>query len=472
MFENKIAEEDLKSVIVRGLEIPFELYEKQPFEGRYTALKNALLYVRNMEVKTDEDAAFRVKAVDFADKLLLSLANDPMPLSTTGRYKQIYTLSPMIPFNNQNLLKEKSLNGYFLSKMTGGEHHMAFADLKTDYGFLKYVSDTDLLYLSSEQFTAETYREFIIQNAHQMDILILPFPCNASAYFESLYRDNRKDGKVIITTDTNRQYMNNHFSMAPELIQPFFEGADVVTIPSHDLRDRMNGNKENQFPVFTLRHSFANATGEDLDTSPSDKENIILTVGNLNSLYKNVYLLIEAFSKAAELIPDWKLVLAGSFSEDLIRGILKKYANIKNRLIFTGELDKPELYDLYRRAKIFCMPTLCDDLPLVCSEAMAFGCYQILSDSMDGADDLTRNGEYGVVYEQEKYIVHPEPFKYQYIEGYNGEAEQNLANALVEAAHKLDYNFMKSFIPKSKKLQRTEFDYDVNARILGLLLFT
>jgi glycosyltransferase involved in cell wall biosynthesis len=472
MFQNKTEEEDLKSVIKRGLEVPFEIYQNQPFEGRYTPLKNTLLYVRNMAVETIDDAAFRVRAVDFADKLLLSLADDPMLLNTTGRYKEVYTLSPMIPFTNYDLLKEKSLNGYFLSKLTGGEHHMAFASLQDEYDFQNYVSNTDLLYMAPENITPEIYRELIIQNAHQMDILILPTVNRASLYFESLYRKHRNDGKVIITSDANKQAMLNDYFLPPESVQPFFRAADVVTTPSHSLRDAQNGDPKNKFPTFTLRHSFANATGEDLTTEPSDKENIILTVGNLNSVYKNVLSLIEAFAKAAELLPDWKLVLAGSLPEDVIKGILKKNAHIKNRLVFTGELDKPELYNWYRRAKIFCMPSFSDNSPLVCSEAMAFGCYQVLSDSLDGADDFTRNGEYGTVYEQEKYIAHPAPLKYEHIDGYSGEAEHNLSKALVEAAHKLDYNFFKTFIPKSKRLQQTEFDYIVNARTLGLLLFT
>jgi glycosyltransferase involved in cell wall biosynthesis len=472
MFTDKETEADLKLVIEGALAVPFEVYENQGFDAHYTALKNVLLYVRNMTVETIDDAAFRVKAVDFADKLLLLLANSPVLLNTTAAYKEVYTLSPMVPFSNQDLLKEKNLNGYFLSKLTGGDHHLAFGDVEKEYPYEKYVGDIDFPCLAPKDFTLETYKEYIIQNICKMDILILPFLSNATAYFEKVYLENRKDGKVIITAYTNRQHIDAHFQMSPELVQPFFESADVATVAANDLRDKMNGDKENKFPVFTLRHSFANATGEDLSVTASEKENVIISVGRLGLGSKNIYALIEAFSRAADLMPDWKLLLVGEPPVDMRRIINVKYAHIRNRIKLTGELDKAALYKCYAGAKIHCMSTLADVSPLVCAEAMAFGCYQVLPDSMDGAEDITRNGEYGVVYEQEKYITHPEIFKYEYIEGYDGEAEQNLANALVEAAHKLDYGFFKDFIPKSKKLQRTEFDFAVNGRILGLLLFS
>jgi glycosyltransferase involved in cell wall biosynthesis len=473
MFKIKEQEINLKKIIEGTLATDYSEIEAFGFQEKLNVLSNALLYVRNMTVETDDDAAFRAETVAFCDKLLLSLANTP---NTAGHYdlrskfKDVYTLSPNMPFTNQELMKERNLNGYFLSKRTGGHHHLAFGSLDIDYTFEKYVSDIELRRIKREDFNLNTYKEYIVQNADKMDILILHSPCDASAYFQSIYRSCRKNGKVLIATDTNRQHIASGFYMTPEYVQPFFCGANVVTIPAHNLRDIQNRNKENKFPTFTLRHSFANATGEDLSLTPADKENIILTAGNLDFAVKNVYSLVHAFSVCADLIPDWKLVLAGGLSNDLIRDILKTYPQIKKRIVFTGALEKAELYKQYKAAKIFCMPTFCDVTPNVCSEALAMGCYQILSDSMDGAEDLTRGGEYGVVYEQEKYIVHPELFRYDHIEGYKLEAERNLANALVEAAHRLDYNFFKEFIPKAKKLQQTEFDYGINARIMSLLL--
>jgi glycosyltransferase involved in cell wall biosynthesis len=471
MFVNQEIESKAKEAVAKYIGEGAESFFTKSVEERFDALKNTLVYVRNMTMETEEDAAFRVPAVDFCDKLLLSIANDPIKIEVPEKFHDVYTFSELMPFSNQDLLKEKNLNGYFLAKITGGQHHLAFGSTDIKYPFEKYVSDFDFPRITPEEFNPTTYKEYITANAHKIDVLIITGANNFSLYFASIYKQNRKNGRIVITNDTNRQLIDADFEMDPEFIEPLFSFADVVTLPTHNLRDKMNGDPKNKFPSFTLRHSFANATGEDLSVSAGEKENIILSAGRLDISSKNILMLVSAFSEAADLIPDWKLVLAGEICEENQIYLRKHFANIKNRLIFTGELDKPELYKEYRRAKIFCMPMLADVTPLVCSEAMAFGCYQVLSDSMDGADDLTRNGEYGIVYEQEKYITHPKLWEYQPIEGYNGEVEKNLAAALVTAANKLDYGFMKDFIEKSKNLQRTEFDYDINARILALLLF-
>jgi glycosyltransferase involved in cell wall biosynthesis len=422
-------------------------------------------------METEEDAAFRVRAVDFCDRLMQNIVNEPIQLGLPQRFRDVYTAMFVRAFTNQDIMKEKNLNGYYLTKMTGGKHHILFGNRDTDYPFLKYVPDVDLQLINPQEPFTKTAKDYFTDNADKMDILILQYPDDLSAKFEFYFKSLRNDAKIVIINEVNRQFLNAGFGMTPDLVQPYFCSADAVVVSSCDLRDRLNSNPENKFPTFLLRYAFSNVIGEDLSVCADDKDNIILTVGNLDLDCKNIESLIEAFAKVENSISKWKLVLVGGINQSYHDSILEKYASIKDRIIFTGPLDKPELYNWYKRSKIFCMSTLCDATPLVCAEAMAFGCYQILPDSMDGAADLTRNGEFGMVYEQERYIVRPDLFKYGYIPDYQGEAEINLGNALVDAAHRLDYNFFKTFIPKSRFLQETEFDYANNARKLALLLF-
>jgi glycosyltransferase involved in cell wall biosynthesis len=471
MFLHKEQEETLKGIVETYINTDFAVFRDSDFSTRADVLSNALSFVRNMTIETEEDAAFRAAAVGFCDNLLLNMANDPTPFGMPKQFREVYTLSVQGTFTNQELIKEKNLNGYFLSKLTGGEHHFAFGSLNDDYSFLRYVSDIDFPLINPDKYSPKVLEEYIVQHANTMDILILPYPSRVSAYLAQTYRNSRQNGKLIITADTNRQHISAKFQIPEEYIQPFFTSADVVTVASGNLRDMLNSDPKNKFPAFSLTHAFANATGEDLSVSPSDKENIILSAGRLDIMSKNTAALVNAFARASELIPDWKLVLAGGIHPALVADLLKTYPQIKNRIEFLGELDKASLYRQYKRAKIFAMASVVENQPNVCSEAMAFGCYQVLSDSMDGAEEITRGGEFGVIYEQERYIVHPDLFKYAYAPNYGGEAEKNLANALIEAAHKLDYNFFKTFIPKSKFLQQTEFDYNNNARKLALLMF-
>jgi glycosyltransferase involved in cell wall biosynthesis len=482
MFLYKEEELKLKEIITSYINTDFGYFEAQDFATRKTALRYTLDFVRNMTMETAEDAAFRVPAVDFCDRLLMNLANDPTPIDIPEEYREVFTFSPLRPYRDQELIKEKNLNGYFLAKITGGVHHLCFGSTDIDYTFLRYVPDIDFQLRDSDLFSPTpeilrkcfeiVYENYIKENADKIDIMILPELQNVLPVIADVYKRYRPDGKYAAIIDVVGQRIDLTTGCSyPEEIQNYLSYADVVTFPSPDLRDAVNGDPKNKFPAFTLRHSFYNATNEDINVKPEDKENIILTAGNISLTYKNVLSLVSAFSMCADKIPDWKLVLVGFLTEDIKKQIKIVFPNIKDRIEFPGNLDKSALYEQYRRAKIFCMPTFADCSPNVCSEAMAFGCYQVFSDSMDGAEDLTRNGEYGIVYEQEKYITHPKLFEYKRIDGYSGEAEKNLAAALVTAANKLDCNFEKDFIKKSKNLQRTEFDYDINARILALLLF-
>jgi glycosyltransferase involved in cell wall biosynthesis len=403
---------------------------------------------------------------------MLAMVNDKSPITIPQEYKDVYTIGTDGPWTNQDLIKEKNLNGYFLSKLTGGKHYFPFGANGADYPFLKYVSDIDFPLINSENFTAQTAKEYIIKNSDKADILIIPFASTVAAQTAEGYRKSRKDGKLVITNDTNRQHINADYQMLPEAVQPFFCSADAVTIASKNLRDMLNADPKNKFPTFLMTHAFSNATGEDLSVSPSDKENVILSVGRLDVMSKNTAALVNAFARASSYIPEWKLVLAGKIAAAFAADLLRTYPHIADKIEFAGELDKASLYAQYKKAKIHVMASVCENQPNVCSEAMVFGCYQILSDSMDGVDELTRGGEFGIVYEQERYIKHPALFKYAYVDGYRGEAEINLANALINAARKLDKSYFEEFIPKSQKLQLTEFDYSGNARKLALLMFT
>ncbi|MDR0991316.1 MAG: glycosyltransferase family 4 protein [Ruminococcus sp.] len=471
MFLQKEQEETLKLIVKSYIEQDFLFFRDAEFEKRINVLQNTLDYVRHMTMETPEDAEFRVAAVSFCDNLLLNLSNDRTPFGMPDIYKDVYTISLEGPWTNYDLIKEKNLNGYFLAKLMGGEPHFPFGDVNVEYSFLKYVSDMDFPYIKPADFTHTTLQEYIIRNANTMDVLILSYPTVLAAFCEQVYRQNRKNGKVIINADTNRHGITQKFQMLPEYVQPFFTNADVVTVASKNLRDMLNGDPENKFPTFSLTKGFANATGEDLTVTPSDKENVIFTAGRLYDVQKNAKGIIDAFAKASELLPGWKLALAGAINPRTIAEIMKPYPHLVNRIEFLGDLEKDKLYEQYKRAKIFCMPSLWDNMPNVCIEALAFGCYLIVPDSMDGAAELTRNGEFGTIYEQEQFIVRPKLVMHTHKAGYSGEAETNLANALIDTSHKLDYNFFKTHIPKAKFLQQTEFDYTNNVRKLALLMF-
>ena len=111
----------------------------------------------------------------------------------------------------------------------------------------------------------------------------------------------------------------------------------------------------------------------------SSKENIIFS----NRLHKPLYnidKIILAFDKLINQHPDYKLVIAGSGSDNsLLKALAKNLDLNENQIIFTGILDHEELIKWYKKAKYFVSIPTSDSTSMSLQEALAYGCYPIVS---------------------------------------------------------------------------------------------
>lgn len=107
---------------------------------------------------------------------------------------------------------------------------------------------------------------------------------------------------------------------------------------------------------------------QECDDYPA-KEHFCLHVSRLTDDRKNVLRLMKAAVKY-----NFKLVLAGSISseDDFVpfRKIMKEYDNI----IYLGRVSDEKLIDLYRRAKVFALPSINEGVGMVAVEAASYGC--------------------------------------------------------------------------------------------------
>jgi len=109
-------------------------------------------------------------------------------------------------------------------------------------------------------------------------------------------------------------------------------------------------------------------------TDLAGKENIILTVGRLGTFQKATDVLLEAFTTVARN-SNYDLHLAGAVVPefaDYDEKYLCDNPDLKDRIVFHGPLGREELYSLYSRSRIFCLPSRFDSLPNVFPEAMFF----------------------------------------------------------------------------------------------------
>jgi glycosyltransferase involved in cell wall biosynthesis len=135
----------------------------------------------------------------------------------------------------------------------------------------------------------------------------------------------------------------------------------------------------------------------------TNKENIILTVGRLGSYQKYNELLIDAAMRIdKDILQNWKIYFVGPISSEAFlqykENALSRCPHLRDIFIFTGNIgNKVQLYDLYKKSKIFCLTSRWESFGLVIAEAMFFGNYLISSD-LPPSRDMTKEGTIGALF--------------------------------------------------------------------------
>jgi glycosyltransferase involved in cell wall biosynthesis len=119
--------------------------------------------------------------------------------------------------------------------------------------------------------------------------------------------------------------------------------------------------------------------------------NFILSVGRLCK-QKNQEMLIKAFPYFLKKFPNYKLIVVGHGYNEVKLKKLCIDLNIKNNVLFYGQIHKPEKY--YKRSKLLILPSLYEGLPNVLIEAVNFGLPCISTNCSGSMDILTK--KYGI----------------------------------------------------------------------------
>lgn len=315
-----------------------------------------------------------------------------------GAYTIAHSGSPLTGggWNNQQLLKDCGLVPYLLHKNYGFRSVMVGMKFDESYPYLeKYLRGLELDFLPEDTLKARI--EYINRHADNMDLLIL-----YGAYPDYIpvvghYKRVRPDGKIYLATDMNIDWADRipHENSA---YKNFLHSCDVIAASCRSAQKYLSAKWS--VPVNLIRNGWYDLFGVKFDDV--HKENIILTVGRIGSNQKQNHILLEAFAKIANELPNWNVRLVGDIEESF-KPYVEKYftarPDLRGRVIFTGLInDKLALINEYKRAKIFCLTSNFEGgTPNVVAEALFSGDFTIAS-SFDAAGDMTDDGNCGRIF--------------------------------------------------------------------------
>lgn len=110
--------------------------------------------------------------------------------------------------------------------------------------------------------------------------------------------------------------------------------------------------------------------------SYESKENIIVTVARFGTYPKNTELLLEVVEHI-QWVKDWKVVAIGSIEptfQSQIDNFFVTHPQLRERITFIGSInDRQELFDYYRRAKIFLSVSRYESFGIAMVEGLSMG---------------------------------------------------------------------------------------------------
>ena len=352
---------------------------------------------------------YNKKQIKFAGKIVNFIKNTPFLKRSVPRgyivspleKKQIFTtLFP--PLDNSHLIKDVGMIPYMMQKYFKYDARIA-AYGKGEYSYLD--KEVKGLKVDKIEETGELHNDvlnYLLKNAKKIDILHLFHPELATLEWIYIYKSLNPKGKVYLKLDANSNVKTwDYTEVFSERQRRIFDECDLISVETMELYRHLNENwpiRVEYLPNGFYTEDFKNT----LNISYEEKENIICTVGRIGNYAKANEILMEAFAKVSDELKDWTLSMIGPVEGHFTKHIdqyFVKYPQLKDRVIFTGEItDRKVLSNEYRKTKIFCLPSRWESFGIVLGEAIQHGCY-IIGSNILSINDITDNKKYGDAFE-------------------------------------------------------------------------
>ena len=246
--------------------------------------------------------------------------------------------------------------------------------------------------------------KYIWNNAKQIDVLNLYF-LKFSILYAIIYKFRNRNGKLYVKLDMDVEDMIRHESDKIERIRRWIYKVylhlfvDIVSAETSKAIEYMKTRYYVEEPKLQYIPDGLNdyfIQSNHITIKPyEEKENLIITVGRIGTHQKNSEYMLDALEKV-ENLNGWKFLFVGNVEESFkaeIASFYQRNPQLKECVSFVGAYtDREKLFDMYNRAKVFCLTSRYESFGIVNVEAQWFGNY-LLTTHVSSAIDFVESNE-------------------------------------------------------------------------------
>jgi L-malate glycosyltransferase len=285
---------------------------------------------------------------------------------------------------NVHLIKDVGMIAYKMFKLFGYEASLACYD-NVSYDYLdKEVKGLKLNFIEKKYHNSilDGIR-YLKKNAKSIDVLQLFHITIRSVFYTFAYKLFNSKGKIFLKLDCTERLIDvikGLSNIKLKLLNMFLDKIDVIGIEQKRLYEELK-------QIIQIQKEKLLLTPNGIDFQSSDKyenidynhkENVILHVGRIGSPEKATEVLINAIAKIEDIENSgWKAYFIGPIENSFkmyLNEFFGKHEKLKDIILFKGAIsDREQLYEEYRKSKIFCLSSNYESFGIALLEAAAFG---------------------------------------------------------------------------------------------------
>lgn len=286
---------------------------------------------------------------------------------------------------NVNLIKEMGMIPYKLHKNFGYDSKIVCYNLD-EYTYLNEEVKglkIDFLDRKYNNYSLDGLR-YLKKQAKNIDVLQIFHVTLYSFLYAFMYKRLNPKGKIYLKLDCSHKLIDKILSLNSikyKLLNKYLDKVDLISVEQKILTKKLKNilpSQSDKIVNIPNGVDYKYLEEKNIYYDFSKKENIVLSVTRVGAEEKNTQMLLEAFNNIKNIEElGWKLVIVGPIEEEFNKYIESYFNNnpkMRKLVEFKGSIsDRKELFNEYKRAKIFSLTSEFESFGIAFIEAAALG---------------------------------------------------------------------------------------------------